>query len=248
LWIGPLTGPPGFLEVTSPTDLEIHSVPTTGDPLYSLPAGQRVGLVVIDFAARRRLRINGVLTSADQRHLVVQVEQAFGNCPQYIQQRVLEPTNRDRADAAEPRRGTALLPQDVELIRGADTFFLGTSHPERGSDASHRGGAPGFVRIDGGRLWWPDYAGNNMFNSFGNLAVSPASALLFTDFTAGHVLHLSGTTEIDWVPPGRPGDDGGTGRRACFTLQQLVARDDLPARQTDHRAYPRNPAVTVTRG
>jgi hypothetical protein len=34
---------------------------------------------------------------------------------------------------------------DIELIRSADTFFLGTTHSERGNDASHRGGPAGFV-------------------------------------------------------------------------------------------------------
>ncbi|HEY0534339.1 MAG TPA: hypothetical protein VGD29_22365 [Actinoplanes sp.] len=49
------------------------------------------------------------------------------------------------AGAAPPgegvRRGTELQPDDVALIRAADTFFLGTANPERGADASHRGGA-----------------------------------------------------------------------------------------------------------
>jgi len=53
------------------------------------------------------------------------------------------------------------------MIAASDTFFLGTTHPVRGSDASHRGGPAGFVRVDGDQLWWPDYPGNNLFNSFG---------------------------------------------------------------------------------
>ena len=128
--------------------------------------------------------------------------------------------------------------------RGADTFFLGTTNPERGSDTSHRGGAPGFVRVDGDRLWWPDYPGNNLFNSFGNLAVDPEAALLFFDFDTGRTLQLSGTAEVDWDAAGRPGDDGRTGRRAVFTLQRLVAGRLLPARQIADAPYPRNPALT----
>jgi predicted pyridoxine 5'-phosphate oxidase superfamily flavin-nucleotide-binding protein len=120
-------------------------------------------------------------------------------------------------------------------------FFLGTVNPERGADASHRGGAPGFVRVDGPGLWWPDYPGNNLFNSFGNLAVDPETALLFLDFTTGRTLHLSGTTEIEWGAPGRPGDDG---RIARFTVRHLVAGHLLPARQISHHPYPRNPSLT----
>ena len=186
----------------------------------------------MEFAARRRVRVNGTLIQAGQRRLVIKVEQAYGNCPQYIQQRVLIPEHLDPAGGGDVRYGRALASEDIELIRGADTFFLGTTHPERGSDASHRGGQPGFVRVDGDQLWWPDYAGNNMFNSFGNLAIDPEAALLFLDFISGRTLQLTGAAAIEWGEPGGPGDDGHTGRRVRFTLQRLVAGQLLAARQT----------------
>lgn len=141
------------------------------------------------------------------------------------------------------KRGAALGPDDAELIRHADTFFLGTTHPERGRDASHRGGPPGFVRVDGNDLWWPDYPGNNMFNSFGNLAVDPAAALLFVDFPTGRTVHLSGSAEVEWADDA-PGDDGHTGRRARFTTQAVVSGGLLAARETAHNGYPRNPSLT----
>ncbi len=245
LWVTPLTGPAGFLHVTSLTTLEVSAALPAGDPLHALPAGQQVGLVVVEFAARRRVRVNGILGQAGPGRLVIKVEQAYGNCPQYIQQRVLVPERLDRAGASEVRHGSVLAAEDIELIRGADTFFLGTTNPERGSDASHRGGPPGFVRVDGEQLWWPDYPGNNLFNSFGNLAVDPETALLFLDFSTGRTLQLSGTAEIEWGEPGRPGDDGHTGRRARFTLQRLAAGQLLAARQTEHSPYPRNPGLTA---
>jgi uncharacterized protein len=232
LWVTPLTGPPGFLNVTSLTTLEVSAVLPAGDPLHGLPAGQQVGLVVVEFVGRRRVRVNGTLIQGGQGRLIIKVEQAYGNCPQYIQPRVLIPGNLDQA--GDVRHGGALASEDIELIRGADTFFLGTTHPERGSDASHRGGPPGFVRMDADQLWWPDYAGNNMFNSLGNLAVDPETALLFLDFTTGRTLQLTGTAEIEWGEPGRPGDDGHTCRRVRFTLQRLVAGHLLAARQTGH--------------
>jgi uncharacterized protein len=245
LWVTPLTGPSGFLNVTSLTTLEVSAALPAGDPLHALPAGQQVGLVVVEFAARRRVRVNGTLSQAGPGRLVIKVEQAYGNCPQYIQQRVLVPECLDRAGASEVRHGSALSAEDIELIRGADTFFLGTTHPERGSDASHRGGPAGFVRVDGEQLWWPDYPGNNLFNSFGNLAIDPETALLFLDFTTGRTLQLTGNAEIEWGEPGRPGDDGHTGRRARFTPQRLAAGQLLAARQTAHSPYPRNPGLTT---
>jgi hypothetical protein len=244
LWVTALTGPPGFLDVTSLTTLEVIAALHAGDPLHGLPAGQQVGLVVMEFAGRRRVRINGTLIHAGQGRLIIEAEQAYGNCPQYIQQRVLILEYLDQAGAGDVRHDSALASEDIELIRGADTFFLGTTHPERGSDASHRGGPPGFVRVDGGQLWWPDYPGNNMFNSFGNLAIDPETALLFLDFTTGRTLQLTGAAEIEWGEPGQPGDDGHTGRRVRFTLQRLVAGHLLAARQTAHSPYPRNPGLT----
>lgn len=243
LWASPLTGEPGFLTATSPTTLAIGTAPPPGDPLHQLPPGQPVGMIIIDFAARRRIRINGTLTHTDDGRLVVDVDQAYGNCPQYIQQRVLVPAVPYAGSAHGVKRGAALGPDDAELIRHADTFFLGTTHPERGRDASHRGGPPGFVRVDGNDLWWPDYPGNNMFNSFGNLAVDPAAALLFVDFPTGRTVHLSGSAEVRWADDA-PGDDGHTGRRARFTTQAVVSGGLLAARETAHNGYPRNPSLT----
>jgi predicted pyridoxine 5'-phosphate oxidase superfamily flavin-nucleotide-binding protein len=244
LWTSPLVGPPGFLQAQSETELAVHAAIPLGDPLHELAAGQKLGMTTVEFAARRRVRINGTLTATADDILVIDVEQAYGNCPQYIQQRLLTPDGLGRAGAGDVRRDVALGPEDIGLIRASDTFFLGTINPERGADASHRGGPPGFVRADGHGLWWPDYQGNNLFNSLGNLAVDPEAALLFFDFTTGRTLHLSGTTEIEWGQPSRPGDDGLTGRIAYFTVQRLVAGDLLPARQIAHKPYPRNPALT----
>jgi hypothetical protein len=202
-------------------------------------------MIAVEFASRRRVRVNGTLAEASEGRLVIDVDQAFGNCPQYIQQRLLTPGDAGgQTGPGKARRGTVLDAVDIELIRSADTFFLGTAHPERGTDASHRGGTPGFVRVEGSQLWWPDYPGNNMFNSFGNLAVNPEAALLFIDFPTGNTLHLSGTASVEWGQAGAPGDDGHTGRRARFSLQRLVAGHLLPAREVAHQPYPRNPQLT----
>lgn len=244
LWTSALIGPPGFLEVQSDTSLAVHAVICEGDPLRGLPAGQKVGMVTVEFATRRRVRINGILSVRVGDLLIVEVEQAYGNCPQYIQKRLLAPDEPGAAGNDHVRQGSTLSAGDRELIRSADTFFLGTANPERGADASHRGGPSGVVRVDERGLWWPDYKGNNLFNSFGNIAVNPEAALLFFDFATGQTLHLSGTTEIEWGKPGRPGDDGHTGRIARFTVQRLVAGRLLPAREITHIPYPRNPALT----
>src|ERR1700689_917272 len=72
LWSSPLTGPAGFLEAVTPTTLAIPARVEAGDPLHGLPAGQQIGLVVVEFATRRRVRVNGTLTAADGDALAIE--------------------------------------------------------------------------------------------------------------------------------------------------------------------------------
>jgi uncharacterized protein len=222
LWISPLTGPPGFLHVASPTQVQIAAGLPAGDPLHNLPAGQPVGMVVMDFATRRRVRINGRLTESAAQLLVIDVEQGFGNCPQYIRPRALAESHGESGEARQVRLGGELSADDRHLIGHADTFFLGTTHSERGSDASHRGGPPGFVRAGDGQLWWPEYPGNNLFNSLGNLMANPEAALLFPDFATGRTLQVTGTANIDWGPPALPGEEAAGSRRVRVTPLRAV--------------------------
>jgi predicted pyridoxine 5'-phosphate oxidase superfamily flavin-nucleotide-binding protein len=161
LWISPLFARPGFLDPED-TTLRIHATPSPDDPLRGLPPGQAIGILVIEFAARRRVRVNGTLVTVCPDELEVDVDQAYGNCPQYIQRRDLRHDEDLLRPTVDRTRWTSLQPEHAAVISGADTFFLGTEHPTSGADASHRGGAPGFVRVDDHWLWWPDYPGNNM--------------------------------------------------------------------------------------
>src|SRR6185437_3037060 len=163
LWVSPLAGRAGMLDAHG-TVLKVHTVPAAGDPLAGLPAGQPVGLIAIEFAIRRRVRINGTLDRVTDNGLVIGVEQAYGNCPQYIQMRELRQVPAfglvPGAAPAPAPAGTAgvrgeLSEEDAGQIRRSDTFFLGTVHPTRGADCSHRGGPVGLVRVEGNELWWP---------------------------------------------------------------------------------------------
>ena len=233
LWASPLSGPSGFLEGIG-TALEIAAAPAGTDPLAGLPAAQCVGLIAIEYETRRRLRVNGTLSTVDQHRLRVDVEQAYGNCPQYIRRRHVVSGGGVLAPGETAVRGTSLTSHHADSIWRVVTFFLGTAHPSRGVDASHRGGPPGFVRVDGRRLWWPDYPGNNMFNSLGNLAVDDTAALLFLDFTTGATLHLSGTASVEWAWPDVAADAAETGRRVTFSLDAVTETRGLGVRE----AYP----------
>lgn len=243
LWTSPLLGPAGFLAADR-TTLRVHGAPDPSDPLRGLAADQQVGLLAVEFARRRRMRVNGLLTAVGPHELTIEAEQAYGNCPAYLQQRILEPTAVANPSSTATR-STTLTAAARALIRGADTFFVGTTHPTRGADASHKGGRPGFVRVDGDDVWWPDYAGNNMFNSLGNISVDPSAALLFVDFSTGARLHLSGTAELEWLTPGAPGDDGGTGRRIHFHPTVIVEATPLPIHADGVRPSPHNPTLAA---
>ncbi|OMC20698.1 pyridoxamine 5'-phosphate oxidase family protein [Mycobacterium colombiense] len=222
LWVSPLAAAPGFLRGHEGV-LHVSASPRDGDPLREIRIGQQVGLIAIDFATRRRLRINGELVGADHESMTVRVDQSYGNCPKYIHRRAIDIANLAAPASKRPGHAALLGPSDRAMIATSDTFFLGTSHPTRGSDASHRGGPPGFVRVDSpDRLWWPDFPGNNMFNSYGNLAVDNKAALLFLDFDTGATVQVSGTAQVRWTSPGAAGDDGAVGRNVAFSVDAVA--------------------------
>jgi predicted pyridoxine 5'-phosphate oxidase superfamily flavin-nucleotide-binding protein len=201
-WASELVGPRGFVRVTDPRTVEIDATPGAGDPLSeNLRVDPHVGLLAIDLATRRRFRVNGSAELAAGT-LRVRVVEAYGNCPKYIQRR--EPKSVEKpveTGAGEPRvtRHTALTPEEDARIASADTFFLATAHPTAGADVSHRGGRPGFVHVEApDRIVWPDYQGNTMFMSLGNIAANPRAGLLFVDFATGDVLQVTGRATIDW--------------------------------------------------
>ena len=73
LWVSPLTGVPGFLRAQDDV-LRVSAMPRDGDPLHGMSIGQQVGLISVDFAARRRLRINGTLVGSDDAGMTVRVD------------------------------------------------------------------------------------------------------------------------------------------------------------------------------
>jgi hypothetical protein len=109
--------------------------------------------------------------------------------------------------ASISRRGSGFTRLDTAAqaaIERADTFFVASrSRAGRGraygADISHRGGKPGFVRIDGDVLTIPDFRGNRYFNTLGNLSAEPRASLLFVDFESGDLLQLQGMVQVDWT-------------------------------------------------
>lgn len=200
-WASVLTGSAGFIQVPDPGTLRVVAGAHPGDPIAdSLGARALVGTVAVDFATRRRARVNGRVVEADETGLTLAVDQAYANCPKYIQRREDGGGPEAGHTPSLATRAEGLTDEQRQWIRGADTFFVATVHAEGGADASHRGGNPGFVRVDGDNLEWPDYAGNTMFNTLGNIAANPRGGLLFLDFEQGRTLQVTGRAGIEWDP------------------------------------------------
>lgn len=202
-----LAGAPGFVSAPDPVTLRIAARPDPQDPAAAcFGAGQKVGVLGLDLSTRRRNRANGIVTASDVAGFTLAVQQSFGNCAKYIQRRTSVVASRT---AQEVEALDALDAAACDLIAGADTFFVasrsrGGVGATGGADMSHRGGRPGFVRVDGGTLSIPDFAGNRYYNTFGNFMGEPRGSLLFVDFARGDVLQLQGIAEIDWT-----GDEAG---------------------------------------
>ena len=203
-WATLLTGREGFLTVPDARSLAIDARPQPGDALHGrLVPGSDVGILGIELRTRRRNRVNGRIGDDDGNALVFAVDQSFGNCPQYIHER-----NWRRVENNVPGhqiRGDRLPESQRDWITGADTFFIASGHRGAGEsasfgmDASHRGGEPGFVSVESPtRIVFPDYAGNNHYNTMSNLVLDPRIGLLFVDFATGSLLQITGKATIDW--------------------------------------------------
>jgi len=200
-----LSGTPGFISSYDPRHLRINAPRRADCPaLATLAVGKPLAALGLDFSNRRRNRANGHLTRMDKNRLEIEIEQSFGNCPQYIQQRQLIPLSRQPAAISHlPTLDNAAS----TMLQSADTFFVAT-HAHGGADISHRGGNPGFIKRQGDTLWIPDFRGNRYMNTLGNMLAEPRAALLFLDFNNGDVLHLQGRTEIRWQKENLPNFDG----------------------------------------
>lgn len=242
LWASPLTGPAGFVQAVEPQRILIEAKLAEDDPLtgaLSSFQSAEAGLLAIEFETRRRMRVNGSVRPIAQG-LELNVEQAYSNCPKYIQSRAIE---AEAALAPSSARGSSSLSDSqLRTVGNADTLFVASIHPERGADASHRGGAPGFVRaVDERTLVLPDYRGNNMFNTLGNVAVDPRLGLLFVDFPTGDALQLSGTAEIVWNSPWLA-DLAGAQRAVVVHVDAVVERRaGIPLRWGNAAPSPFNP-------
>ena len=236
VWASMRSGLPGFLRVLDPTKVEIGGYSHPDDPLLkNLATPSLAGMLAIQLAARQRIRLNGTALLRPNGKIVLTTQQVYGNCPQYIQARAVTGEGPVSVAAAQP--GARLDSRLRHWVETADTLFIATSHPESGADASHRGGRPGFVRVeDENRLLVPDYSGNKMFNTLGNLAVNPRAGLLFPDFKSGAALQLSGRAQILWDDL-RLTEFAGAQRLLAFEIERVIELPQATRLLFDFQGY-----------
>jgi len=249
VWSSLVWGEPGFMQAIDARTVWIDADPVPGDPLArnlhtpeAMHEGIDVGLMAVELETRSRIRVNGKAKLRAEGGFELHVEQAYGNCPKYIQTRLLTSDSRAHARASITQHEAQLSAAQQAWIARSDTVFIASIHKEGGADSSHRGGLPGFIHVlDERSLAFPDYAGNNMFNTLGNLAVNPNAGLLFVDFETGATLQLTGKAQILWeaAPVARfPGAQ----RAVHFDIESVLQTDNaVPLRWTLEQYSPFNP-------
>ena len=237
VWATIRTGQPGFMTSPTPETLHIDLQPQPNDPAQAgMKQGEAIGMLGIELHTRRRNRMNGTVRQQRDDGIEISVTQAYGNCPRYINLRHFAfvdqtlDTVQDLASTDDRVR---------RMITAADSFYVATYVVRDGQnqvDASHRGGKPGFVRMDvDGTLTIPDFSGNLFFNTLGNILLNPRAGLLFIDFQTGDLLQMSGAAEVLLDDPEIAAFQGAE-RLWRFKPQHVVYRQGaIPLRWVDER-------------
>lgn len=214
-WPIPLFGQAGFIQSPNESTLHFTGLPNLISTLVlEFIAGQKIGMLGIQLSTRRRNRVNGVIQIIGDKSFSIQVEQSFGNCPKYIQKRALAWVSHSQSLSPETKLTTVIDANAIALIEDADTFFIASrtkyfdEDKRSGIDASHRGGKPGFVKVESNRLKFPDFKGNGFFNTLGNIESDSRVGLFFPDFTTGDAVFVAGQACVLWDKEAREGFNG----------------------------------------
>ena len=252
IWVTPLFGKNGDLEAVSENEIIVSSdcIPV-GDVLNDCPADTPLSLLAIDLYQRRRLRINGVAKSSNNRsdtNLVFGVKEYSPNCPKYINRREIVPDSQGAAPInplAVREERNSLSESDQEFVHAMDTLWIGSYAPGVGADTNHRGGKPGFIRVTSPTtIEWPEYRGNGMFFTSGTLEVNDRAGVTLVDFDTGSLVQMTGRAEVDWQHDGRY--EGAT-RVIRFQIEAIVRVDQATTHRWHRLDYsPYNPVVAGT--
>ena len=189
-----------------------------GEVVRAEGKGRMVSGLTIDLAARKRVKLYGRMiagaltaredevTDAEEKvaevevQLVLKIEQSLGNCPKYLNAKTIteSPSKSELLSSS-----AQLVPRAVELLAKADLFFISSLSDDATGDmdTNHRGGPPGFLRLlsngpEGAVLVYPEYSGNRLYQTLGNLLETPKAGVCVPDFETGDMLYLTCATRI----------------------------------------------------
>ena len=215
VWAVPIFGVHGFVQTPSDKQLSINTTIALASAVdLEMSANAKVGLLGIELHTRRRNRVNGVIQNSktgkwqgiESLQITIDVDQSYGNCPQYIHKRDFDfDENLLKTQLIPTFESSTKITEDAKKqISESDTFFIASrtkafsNDPRTGIDASHRGGMPGFVLVEGNTLVFPDFSGNKFFNTIGNIEDDGRVGLVFPDFETGDALFISGKAKVLW--------------------------------------------------
>jgi hypothetical protein len=180
-----VSGPPPLARVAGESALRLEA---SGPGLQP----GRVGGLAINLGERRRVRLNGELFSR-AGGAVLEIEEAFTLCRKYLAPSV----SAAETTVTGPRSRTGVRIDDswlASVVSRTETSFLASVSPDGAPDVAHRGGPAGFLELDPAarRLSWPEYLGDGVFKSAGNVRATPAVTLLVLDLETGDAAELAG--------------------------------------------------------
>ncbi|KAG2032733.1 hypothetical protein BDR03DRAFT_873388 [Suillus americanus] len=224
---------------------DYHAGITDGSQRKMLIAG-----IGVEFSTRRRNKFAGSVKAIEKQggllDICTTVNEAIGNCPKYITIRDFVPFPHTKPRVIHQDINistTGRLPLDlITFVLSSDTVFLGSSYSASEEDAprfpshlgmNHRGGRPGFVRVrnDGRTLVLPDYSGNRMMSSLGNIEATALASLTFPSFADGSLLYVTGIAHNLF---GAPAQAIMPSQNALTTIEMtgyIFIEDALPVRQ-----------------
>jgi uncharacterized protein len=153
------------------------------------------GGLAISMANARRVRINGELTQKNTG-IELETKETFTLCKKYIAptivpvaQQFVGPVFRDQISIHDPWL--------KNVVTKSETAFLASISPDEKPDVAHRGGPPGFLKLDPSteKLSWEEFVGDGVFKSAGNIRATRKMTLLVPDFESGNGIEITGLGE-----------------------------------------------------
>ena len=209
----------------------------------------------VDLETRDRVKLAGKMmvgtvtgragnSTIAEAQLAMVVQESLGNCPKYLNIKDI------RAHVPSPQLVSPSLPLPAEalaLIEQADMFFLSSTNGQT-MDTNHRGGPAGFVRVvsntpDSVELAYPEYSGNRLYQTLGNLHTNPLIGVAIPDYTTSDILYLTGSTQL-LVGPAAASLMPHTNLAVKITIHAArLIKNGLPIRGTPGEPSPYNPPV-----